>query len=838
MIDKVEAWFSSRGWSPFDFQRECWEAQLAGRSGLVHAPTGLGKTYAAWMGTLMDAARAHNPETPGLRALWITPLRALANDTADALRAPLDPLGLNWRVDQRTGDTSTSKKTAQRKSPPQVLVTTPESLTILISYPDHTQLFSMLRTVIVDEWHELLSTKRGVQTELALARLRAIQPELRTWGLSATLSNLEQAADALVGVRSSPAAGVSTSPANKQSKNTHCIIRGLTNKSIQVQTLLPDDIERYPWAGHIGLELLSQIIDQIEQAGTTLLFTNTRAQTEIWFSAILRKRPDLLGHVAVHHGSLDRAIREEVEDRLRAGRSSTSTLRCVVCTSSLDLGVDFAPVDQVIQIGSPKGVARLLQRAGRSGHQPGATSRIVCVPSHAFELIEFAAARAAMNDKDIEARTPLHKPLDVLVQHLVTLASGGALHEQDALREVRSTFSFQSLSDDEWDWAMDFVTRGGPALTAYPDYARLINTKPSSWSVASARIEQRHRMGIGTIVADSAVRVKFASGKTLGTIEESFIARLRTGDRFVFSGRVLELVRLREMTATVRTATTSKGVTPRWNGGRMPLSSQLAHRVRTLIRHARDGVYDGPEMLAIRGLLERQRSVSILPGENQLLVEQLTMRDGEHVFIFTFAGRLAHEGLGAVLAWRLTRRTPSTVRASATDYGIELFCDDTMGIDEDCLRAVLSTDRLADDLIESLNATELARRQFREIARIAGLTFQGYPGRSTPDRHLQASSDMFYDVFREFDTTNLLLSQAQREVVEGQLEFRRLEEAMNAARSGDICIVKPQRLTPMAFPLWAETLRSTHATSEAWETRVRKMAEQLEQESAAQVING
>ena len=401
MIDKVEAWFSSRGWKPFDFQRECWEAQLAGRSGLVHAPTGLGKTYAAWMGTLMDAARAHNPDAPGLRALWITPLRALANDTADALRAPLEPLGLNWRVDQRTGDTSTSKKTAQRKSPPQVLVTTPESLTILISYPDHAKLFSMLRTVIVDEWHELLSTKRGVQTELALARLRAIQPELRTWGLSATLSNLEQAADALVGVRTPPTTGASTSPDHIQTSSAPCIIRGLTNKSIQVQTLLPDDIERYPWAGHIGLELLSQVIDQIEHAGTTLLFTNTRAQTEIWFSAILRKRPDLLGHVAVHHGSLDRAIREEVEDRLRAGRASTTTLRCVVCTSSLDLGVDFAPVDQVIQIGSPKGVARLLQRAGRSGHQPGATSRIVCVPSHAFELIEFAAARAAILDKDI-----------------------------------------------------------------------------------------------------------------------------------------------------------------------------------------------------------------------------------------------------------------------------------------------------------------------------------------------------------------------------------------------------------------------------------------------------
>lgn len=821
MLDAIESWFAARGWRPFDFQRACWEAQRAGRSGLVHAPTGIGKTQAAWMGTLLEAADAGELEGPGLRALWITPLRALARDTADALAAPLPDLGIPWRVELRTGDTPTSRKARQRTAPPQALVTTPESLTILLSYPDGPELFRKLRCVVVDEWHELLSTKRGVQTELALARLRAISPGVRAWGLSATLANVDEAARTLVDVGPEPA-----------------IIRGVAPKRVEVETLLPDDATRYPWAGHLGLSLLDSVLERLDRARTTLVFTNTRSQAEIWFAAILRRRPDMLGRVALHHGSLDRDIREEVERLVRADRTEDSPLRCVVCTSSLDLGVDFAPVDQVIQVGSPKGAARLIQRAGRSGHRPGAVSRVVCVPSHAFELVEFAAAREAIDAERLEQRPALDKPFDVLVQHLVTLAAGGGFDEERALAEVRSTHAYRGLTGREWTWAMDFVRRGGPALTAYPDYARIAQRDDATWHVASNPIERRHRVTIGTITADSAVAVRFVSGRTLGSIEESFVARLRVGDRFVFAGRVLELVRLREMTAQVRVAKQKSGAVPRWGGGKMPLSSQLADGVRKLVERARDGRYESAEMEAVRPLLERQRAASRLPAADEMLVELTRTREGHHAFLFPFAGRLAHEGLGAVLAWRLTQRAPTTVRASATDYGIELFGDDPIDLDERTIRDLFRVERLADDLIEALNATELARRQFREIARVAGLTFQGFPGQRSPGRHLQASSDMFYDVFREFDADNLLLSQAQREVVEGHLEFRRLRDAMARAQRERIVIERPETLTPMAFPIWAETLRSTHATTESWETRVRKMAVMLDERPVAGAHDG
>lgn len=812
MIERIESWFAERGWSPFDFQRQTWDAVCAGRSGLVHAPTGLGKTYAAWLGVLLDAARAGQLTSGGVRAVWITPLRALSRDTTNALAEAAQALDVPWRVELRTGDTPTSRKARQRTKPPEVLVTTPESLTILLSYPDGAAMFDRLRCVVVDEWHELMSTKRGVQAELAMARLRAISPGVRTWGLSATLGNLDEAAEALVGV----------APASPP-----VIIRGAAPKRVVVDTLMPDDVTRYPWAGHIGTRLLDRVVERIRAARTTLVFTNTRSQAEIWFGAIHRRHPDMLGSVALHHGSLAKPIREEVE-RLLDGPDGESMLRAVVCTSSLDLGVDFRPVDQVIQIGSPKGVARLVQRAGRSGHRPGEPSVIAGVPSHALELLEYAAARDAVDSGRIEPRRPIDKPMDVLVQHLVTLAAGKGIDTGRAHEEVRSTRAFRDLSDAEWDWAVTFVRGGGPSLAAYPDYARVGEDDAGAWIVPDRRVERRHRMSIGTIVADASVAVKFNNGKHIGTIEESFVSRLFPGDRFVFAGRVLELVRLREMTATVRTAKSKRGAVPRWNGGKMPLSSHLAEGVRAKLDEAARGAYEAPEMVALRPLLERQAAASRIPRLGETLVELVRTREGHHVFLFTFAGRAAHEGLGAVLAHRLTQRSPSTVRATVTDYGMELFSEDPIECDERVLQAVFTTEGLAADLVGALHGAELARRQFREIARIAGLTFQGFPGRSSPARHLQASSDMFYDVFRDFDPDNLLLSQAQREVLEGQLEFTRLVDAVERVREDRFVVVRPERLTPLAFPLWAETMRATTTSTEGWEARVKRMSASLE----------
>jgi len=833
----MEGWFASRGWEVGSFQRGAWSAQLDGRDGLIHAPTGTGKTYAAWGGALLEALGAagglqarDRPGAPppsasktrhlpppgvgggsgGLRVLWLTPLRALAGDTVEALRAPLGDLGLRWTVEKRTGDTSGSVKARQRRCLPEALVTTPESLSILLSYEESARLFGGLRLVVVDEWHELMGTKRGVQTELGLARLRTLAPGVRTWGLSATLGNTAQAARVLVG----------------PDAPEPVMVRGAEGKRVEIVTLLPDEIESYPWAGHLGTRLLAPVIERIESSGTTLVFANTRFQAEFWFRAIVRARPDLIGTVALHHGSLDRGLREKVEGLLRAGGSRESRLRCVVCTSSLDLGVDFAPVDQVIQIGSPKGVARLVQRAGRSGHRPGEVSTIVGVPTHAFEVVEYAAARAAVARGVVEAREPITGALDVLVQHLVTVAMGGGFDADDLEREVRTTHAYAGMTDAEWAWALDFVERGGAALANYPRYGRVAH-RDGRRVVSSKQIATRHRMGIGTIVDDEAVLVRYASGKVLGSVEESFVARLREGDRFVFAGRVVVLEKLRSMEAIVRRARSASGAVPRWNGGRMSLSSRLADAVQRRLSEASAGVFDGVEMEAVRPVLEAQLELSRLPTPGVVLVEQVDTRDGRHWFVYPFAGRLAHEGLGPVLGVRIGRVAPVSVRATPTDYGIELLCEERLELDGARWRELLSPEGLVDDLVEAVRASRLARRQFREIARIAGLTSRGYPGKPTPARHLQASSEMFFDVFEQFDPGNLLLGQAQREVMEGQLEVRRLRETLEGLAGRELVIEHPGSLTPMSFPIWAESLRATTVSSESWSSRIRKMAVRL-----------
>ncbi|MDX2114005.1 MAG: ligase-associated DNA damage response DEXH box helicase [Planctomycetota bacterium] len=824
--DRVGTWFAGRGWTPFQFQRDTWRAYLDGRSGLVHAPTGTGKTLAVWLGPVMEelasglwTGAAHGEAVKRtaaapLRVLWITPMRALASDTLESLTLPVRELGLRWTLEKRTGDTSGSLKARQRERLPSALVTTPESLSLLLSYPGSRDAFSTLRCVIVDEWHELMSTKRGTQTELCLARLRAWNPGVRTWGLSATLGNLQGALETLVG---RPAA-----------VERAAMVSGVVDKEIAVRTLLPPSLERFPWAGHLGLRLLPQVLEAVESARTSLLFTNTRSQAELWFRAIVEAGPEWIDSVAIHHGSLDRELRAQVEDMLRAGH-----LRCVVCTSSLDLGVDFSPVDQVLQVGSPKGVARLLQRAGRSGHRPGAVSEVVCVPTNALELVEFAAARDAAAGRRVEARVALRKPLDVLVQHLVTVALGGGFEPGAMLEEVRGAWAYRDLSSEEWEWCLDFVTRGGAALGAYPQYARVVDDG-GTLRVASRAVERMHRLGIGTISSDASVKVAYVGGATLGTIEEGFIAKLRPGDKFVFAGRALELVRVREMTAQVRQARSLRGAVPRWDGGKSPLSTQLAHAVRSKLSEPLAECRD-PEMHAVAPLLDIQRRWSRIPGPAELLIEMTESRDGHHAFLYPFEGRLVHEGLGALLGHRLAARAPRSVHVSANDWGIELLSPELLPGEEEHWRTLLSAENLLDDLLACLNSTELTRRQFRDIARVAGLLLPNFPGagRQKTARQLQASSELFFDVFTEFDPGNRLLEQARREVLEQQLEVGRLREALGRVEGQTLALVRTERLTPLAFPLWAEQLRSQQISSESWSQRVQKMVVLLEREADA-----
>ena len=792
-FEPFHRWFADRGWKPFPFQTEVWQALAAGTSGVLHAPTGTGKTLAASLGAIArSAALAGDGAAGGLRVVWITPLRALAADTVRAIEEPLPTLqsvAAGWSVAARTGDTSTGDRRRLRENWPAILVTTPESLSILLSLDDAHEIFSSLETVIVDEWHELLSTKRGVQTELALERLRSLRPGLVSWGLSATLANLDDAVAALVGPSRAAAAR---------------LVSAAIPRKLEIETLIPEPMERFPWAGHMGMRLLPQVVAAIDRAATTLVFTNTRSQAERWFDALRSARPDWSGAMALHHGSVDRELRSRAEDGLRSG-----TMKCVVATSSLDLGVDFGPIEQVLQIGSPKGISRLLQRAGRSGHAPGAVGRLVCVPTHALELIECAAARGAVAEGVVEARVPLTAAVDCLAQHIVTVACSGGFREED-LR-----------------WAIDFAARGGPALAAYPDYAKIVE-RFGRWYIASKALARRHRMSIGTIAGDATVEVKWLRGGRLGTVEESFISRLNAGDRFLFAGRPLVLFRFDGLTAWVkRSRATIALQVPRWNGGRMPLSTLLSSAVLDLVRDATapGGITTAPrEVAAVLPLLEIQSRWSRLPDHDTLLVETWQGRDGHHVFVFPFAGRLVHEGLAALVAWRIARSTPSTLTLACNDWGFELSGPDAVVADERAWRQLLSPVNLLDDLLACLNSTEMARRHFREIARVAGLVAGG----SRSDRQTQASAGLIFDVLAEHDAGNMLLAQARREVLEQQFEFRRLHDAVEAIAGKDIRVVSTPRISPLAFPIWAEFVQSRLSTKD-WLARITDMARDLEQ---------
>lgn len=819
MRARLAQWFADHGWQPFAFQRDVWEAHRAGNSGLIHSATGTGKTLAAFLGPVMEWLDAHPEVRPRaevaagkkpkkevaepLTVLWITPMRALAADTLTALQKPIEALGLPWSVGARTGDTSSAERARQAKRLPTVLVTTPESLSLMLASTTARETLANIRSVVVDEWHELMGTKRGVQTELALARLRRWNPQMRVWGVSATLGNLDEAMACLLGVGAQQ--GV--------------IIHGETDKQIVIDTLMPPEGERFPWVGHLGLVMLGEVIAAIEESKSTLVFTNTRSQAELWYQGLLAAKPEWAGDIALHHGSLDLDVRRWVEGGLKSG-----SLKAVVATSSLDLGVDFSPVERVLQVGSPKGVARLLQRAGRSGHAPGQVSRVSCVPSHAFEYIEAAAARVAAQAGKIESRPLIAKPLDLLTQHLVTLALGEGFRSDDLFDEVRSAWSYRDLAREEWNWALDFVTKGGAALSAYEDYRKVVE-RDGVYRVENATIARRHRMNIGTIVSDASVAVVMGrgiGGKKLGFVEESFAARLSPGDAFIFAGRTLEFIRMQDMTAYVKSVAPSRPTVPRWNGGRMPLSSQLAESVRELLeRHLVGGVTE-PEFAVVEKLLKVQRLWSRIPRRHELLFEQARSREGHHLFCFPFEGRAVHTALAALFGYRIGRLKATTFTFSVNDYGFELMARDEINLHEALRAGLLSADHLFEDVVASLNAAELAKRHFREIARVAGLVFQGYPGAGKSNKQLQASSGLIYDVFARFDAGNPLLGQTRNEVLQRELEYSRLGAAMQRFKGMQVLISKTDRPSPFAFPLMVERLYEK-LSSETLADRVARM---------------
>jgi len=811
---KIEHWFTEQGWEPFDYQRQVWEAYLSGKNGLLNAPTGSGKTYALWMPVLINWINEH-PETykeladNGLQLLWITPLRALARDIEQALQQVVDDLEIPWQVARRTGDISSHKKQKLKEQMPEALITTPESLHIMMAQEGYPNYFENLDSVVVDEWHELLGSKRGTQTELGLSRLKHLRPHLNIWGISATIGNLQEAQDVLLGAA-----------ANNENAE---IIKADVEKKLEARSVLPDDVEKFPWSGHLGTKLLPKVLPIIEESRSTLIFCNTRSQSEIWFQRLLEAKPELAGTIALHHGSLSKEIRRWVEQSLHEGK-----LKAVVCTSSLDLGVDFAPVEAVVQVGSPKGVARFLQRAGRSGHQPGSTSTIHFVPTNALELIEAAALRTAATQKiALESRDPILKPYDVLIQYLITLGISDGFEPEQLYKEIKSTFAYQTLNKKEWSWILDFITTGGQSLSNYDEYSKVIE-EDGIYKVVDKKIIRRHRMSIGTIASDTMMRVKYLNGGYLGSIEEWFIASLNTGDTFWFAGRSLELVRIKEMTAYVRRANTSKAKVPSWMGGRMSLSSNMSALLRHKMHEAIEGSTDDIELKTIQPILDVQADWSTLPDEDELVIEKTISDEGHHLFFYPFEGRYVHEGMSALVAYRISQLTPITFSIAMNDYGFELLSDKEIPIEEALDNDLFSDENLIEDIFSSLNDTELAKRRFRGICQIAGLIFQGFPGQKKASRHLQSSSGLFFDVFDQYEPDNLLLQQAYDEVLSYQLDEVRLRKALRRIQSQQITLKQTERFTPFAFPIMVDRLRE-RLSSESLVDRVQRMQLQLEE---------
>lgn len=580
----VNAWFGSRNMYPFAFQEEAWEHIINKRSGLVNAPTGCGKTFSVFLGAVISFLNSNSNDYAkkrknGLQLLWVTPLRALAKDIARAMEEVIAGLGMQWQVGSRNGDTPMSERQKQRRLMPEVLIITPESMHLLLAQKEHAEIFATLKIIAVDEWHELLSSKRGVQVELAISRIMGLKRKaiteylpspdnngkcsLSLWGISATIGNLEQARQVLL------------SPLKITGDDcTGVLVHANIPKPIDVESVFPDEIENYPWAGHLGLKLVHKVISIINNSRTTLIFINTRGMSETWYQTLLKECPDLAGAIALHHGSIDMEMRTWVEESLHSG-----LLKAVVCTASLDLGVDFRPVETVIQVGSPKGVARFLQRAGRSGHQPGEVSKIYFLPTHSLELVEAAALKAAKDINFIESRDPRILCFDVLIQYLCTLAVSDGFRPGQILPEVRATFCYRDITDEEFNEILYFITSGGHALQQYDEYKK-VEIENGVYKINSRRIALRHRLHIGTIVSDPMLKVRFLSGGYIGMIEEWFISRLKTGDVFTLAGRTLEFIMIKDMTVMVKKSTSKKSMVPSWQGGRMPLSANLGIMLR------------------------------------------------------------------------------------------------------------------------------------------------------------------------------------------------------------------------------------------------------------------
>ena len=817
LFEIAHTWFNDQGWKPHPFQKETWTAFLQGKHGLLNAPTGSGKTYALWFPIVLNYIK-NNPNykskhKKGLKAVWITPLRALSQEIKQSAERIVTDLGLPMTVGIRTGDTSNKERARQRTSLPDLLISTPESLQLLLASNEYDKKFKDCSAIVIDEWHELLGTKRGIQMELALSRLKTVGNQLRIWGISATIGNLEQAREVLLG------------PTSPEMDNS-ILVKAKLKKKIKVSSIIPKQMETFPWRGHLGLHLLDDVIPIIKNSKTTLLFTNTRSQCEIWFQKILERYPEFAGEMAMHHGSVNKETRIWVENAIR-----NESLKAVVCTSSLDLGVDFAPVETVIQIGGPKGVARFLQRAGRSGHQPGKTSVIHFLPTHAIELIEASALQVAVKENAVEDRLPFLNSYDVLIQYLTTLAVSDGFYPNEIYPEIKGTFCFQGITEEEWQWLLNFLVMGSQSLKSYDEYKKVEVEADGRFKVNHKGIAMRHRFQIGTIVGDANLSVHYQKGGYIGSIEEYFVSKLNPGDVFVFAGRNLEFIRIRGMKVQVRNSTKRTNKVPSWMGGRLSFSAQMSELLRQELYKVASpdpsmGERQSPELIALKHIFDKQREESLVPKPNEFLIETFKTRDGHHHIFYPFEGRAVHEAMSSLLSYRISLLSPITCSLAFNDYGFEMLSDKPIDMQAVIDNNLFTTDYMLSDLQKSLNSNEMSRRKFRDIAVISGMVFTGYPEKGIKMKHLQSSSQLLFDVFRDYEPDNLLFQQAFTETFEHQLEEGRLRMALERIATQEIVWKSCQNATPFSFPLITDRLREK-LSNEKLADRIKRMTKIL-----------
>ncbi len=811
LYEIAQDWFRQQNWKPFPFQKNTWKAFLQGKNGLLNAPTGSGKTYALWFPIVLSYLKK-NPQyrskhKKGLKAIWITPLRALSQEIKQSAERVTGDLGTQMTVGIRTGDTTTKERAQQKRQMPDLLITTPESLQLLLASKGYDKTFKDCMAIVVDEWHELLGTKRGVQMELGLSRLKSVAKELRIWGISATIGNLEEARQVLLG------------PSSKALENS-VMIKAKVRKKITVKSIIPKEMETFPWRGHLGIRLLEDTVPIINKSKTTLLFTNTRSQCEIWFQKILEKHPEYAGELAMHHGSINKETRLWVEQAIR-----NESLTAVVCTSSLDLGVDFAPVETVVQIGGPKGIARFLQRAGRSGHRPGKESLIYFLPTHAIELIEASALQQAVKQQAVEDRMPYLNSFDVLLQYLTTLAVSDGFYPEEIFAEIKETFCYQAITEDQWQWLLNFLVMGSQSLQSYDEYKKVDVEEDGRFKVTNRGVAMRHRFQIGTIVGDANLTVRYQRGGYIGTIEEYFISKLVPGDVFTFAGRNLEFIRIKEMQVHVRNSKKKTNKVPSWMGGRLTLSAQMSELLRNELYTADKPTKEqSVEIRSLAHIFERQRLESLVPKPDQFLIESFKTQDGYHYIFYPFEGRFVHEAMGSLLGYRISLLSPITFSLAFNDYGFELLSDQELDMQQVLDNNMFTTDYMLDDLQKSLNATEMARRKFRDIAVISGLVFTGYPEKGVKMKHLQSSSQLLFNVFRDYEADNLLFQQAFRETFEHQLEEGRLRLSLERIATQEIIWKSCTEPTPFSFPLITDRMSREKLSSEKLADRIKRMA--------------